>query len=223
MSSEKSNFGRRTWDRDEYLQLKKSNQLQTSFASKLNTLQTNNKQLYDKLYQKYGTQNYDTLLATQLKDVNKLMLKSSNDDGSTARKGKKFGFYCELCDFTFNNNMQFVDHLNEKQHFDNFEKVFGQEYVRDKRDNDDIPLSEFNQTVSSLLKIYQKELKTKLKKSLPTKNASSSSGVQNQVAKPEDKDKLKRSKLKKNKKKQKKQPNATKDDIAKIMGFNKFK
>ncbi|KAL6948819.1 hypothetical protein ACO0QE_001292 [Hanseniaspora vineae] len=223
MSTQQSNFGRRTWDRDEYLQLKKSNQLQSSHANKLTTLTTDNKQLYDKLYQKYGTQNYETLLSTQLKDVNKLMLKSSNDEGFTARRGKKFGFYCELCDFTFNNNMQFVDHLNEKQHFDNFEKIFGEEYVRDKRDNDDIPLSEFNKTVSSLLKQYQKELKSESKKNLSSKNASSSTGASIQVTKPPNEDNLKKTKPKKNKKKQKKQTNAAKDDIAKIMGFKAFK
>ncbi|WPG98983.1 Hypothetical protein R9X50_00178500 [Acrodontium crateriforme] len=32
------------------------------------------------------------------------------------KRGKSAGFYCEVCDLTFKDNLQFVEHLNSKQH-----------------------------------------------------------------------------------------------------------
>lgn len=32
------------------------------------------------------------------------------------KKGKGAGFYCDACDLTFKDNLQFVEHLNSKQH-----------------------------------------------------------------------------------------------------------
>jgi len=32
------------------------------------------------------------------------------------KRGKGAGFYCEDCDLTFKDNLQWVDHLNSKQH-----------------------------------------------------------------------------------------------------------
>jgi U4/U6.U5 tri-snRNP component SNU23 len=32
------------------------------------------------------------------------------------KRGKGAGFYCEVCDLTFKDNLQFVEHLNSKQH-----------------------------------------------------------------------------------------------------------
>ncbi len=34
----------------------------------------------------------------------------------TGRRGRGAGFYCESCDLTFKDNLQWVDHLNSKQH-----------------------------------------------------------------------------------------------------------
>lgn len=34
----------------------------------------------------------------------------------TGRRGRGAGFYCEDCDLTFKDNLQWVDHLNSKQH-----------------------------------------------------------------------------------------------------------
>ncbi|KAK7509318.1 uncharacterized protein IWZ02DRAFT_159339 [Phyllosticta citriasiana] len=37
--------------------------------------------------------------------------------GSAAgKRGRGAGFYCEACDLTFKDNLQFVEHLNSKQH-----------------------------------------------------------------------------------------------------------
>lgn len=35
---------------------------------------------------------------------------------AVGKRGKGAGFYCEACDLTFKDNLQFVDHLNSKQH-----------------------------------------------------------------------------------------------------------
>jgi len=32
------------------------------------------------------------------------------------KRGRGAGFYCEACDLTFKDNVQFVDHLNSRQH-----------------------------------------------------------------------------------------------------------
>ncbi len=36
--------------------------------------------------------------------------------GATGKRGRGAGFYCEECDLTFKDNLQFVDHLNSRQH-----------------------------------------------------------------------------------------------------------
>lgn len=38
---------------------------------------------------------------------------------STGKRGRGAGFYCPDCDLTFKDNLQFVDHLNSKQHLSN--------------------------------------------------------------------------------------------------------
>ena len=35
---------------------------------------------------------------------------------SQGKRGKSAGFYCDVCDLTFKDNLQFVEHLNSKQH-----------------------------------------------------------------------------------------------------------
>ncbi|KAI9711262.1 MAG: U4/U6.U5 snRNP associated protein [Bogoriella megaspora] len=35
---------------------------------------------------------------------------------SVGKRGKGAGFYCEACDLTFKDNLQYVEHLNSKQH-----------------------------------------------------------------------------------------------------------
>lgn len=38
---------------------------------------------------------------------------------AVGKRGRGAGFYCEDCDLTFKDNLQFVDHLNSKQHLMN--------------------------------------------------------------------------------------------------------
>ncbi|KAF2149365.1 hypothetical protein K461DRAFT_281726 [Myriangium duriaei CBS 260.36] len=35
---------------------------------------------------------------------------------AVGKRGKGAGFYCDACDLTFKDNLQFVEHLNSKQH-----------------------------------------------------------------------------------------------------------
>jgi U4/U6.U5 tri-snRNP component SNU23 len=35
------------------------------------------------------------------------------------KRGRSAGFYCEACDLTFKDNLQYVEHLNSKQHLQN--------------------------------------------------------------------------------------------------------
>ncbi len=35
------------------------------------------------------------------------------------KKGRSAGFYCQECDLTFKDNLQFVEHLNSRQHLVN--------------------------------------------------------------------------------------------------------
>ncbi|KAL8835171.1 MAG: hypothetical protein Q9205_000729 [Flavoplaca limonia] len=47
-------------------------------------------------------------------NVGKTMLVPAG--ASTGKRGRGAGFYCQDCDLTFKDNLQFVDHLNSKQH-----------------------------------------------------------------------------------------------------------
>ncbi|KAI4129989.1 MAG: hypothetical protein LQ347_003545 [Umbilicaria vellea] len=38
---------------------------------------------------------------------------------ATGKRGRGAGFYCADCDLTFKDNLQFVDHLNSRQHLQN--------------------------------------------------------------------------------------------------------
>jgi U4/U6.U5 tri-snRNP component SNU23 len=64
------------------------------------------------------------------------------------KRGKGAGFYCDACDLTFKDNLQFVEHLNSKQHLVNtgesgevkratLEDVMERlEYLKRKRDDE---------------------------------------------------------------------------------------
>lgn len=48
------------------------------------------------------------------KDVNKVTLVPGT--ATTGKRGKGAGFYCEPCNLTFKDSIQYVDHVNSKQH-----------------------------------------------------------------------------------------------------------
>lgn len=47
-------------------------------------------------------------------NLNKTMLVPGS--AAVGKKGKGAGFYCEACDMTYKDSLQWVDHLNSKQH-----------------------------------------------------------------------------------------------------------
>ncbi|ODQ64579.1 hypothetical protein NADFUDRAFT_42889 [Nadsonia fulvescens var. elongata DSM 6958] len=46
--------------------------------------------------------------------LNKVMLVAQGT--SIGKRGRGIGFYCEVCDLTFKDNLQLIDHYNSKQH-----------------------------------------------------------------------------------------------------------
>lgn len=50
-------------------------------------------------------------------NVGKTMLVPAG--AATGKRGRGAGFYCADCDLTFKDNLQFVEHLNSKQHLQN--------------------------------------------------------------------------------------------------------
>ncbi|CAI4037808.1 hypothetical protein SMKI_04G1420 [Saccharomyces mikatae IFO 1815] len=141
-----SNFGRRTWDREEYAEKAKSGYDGQSLKSTLtpSELQT--------LKSKYI--NYDHLIKGSLKDLNRRKLTTNTDSLSSSKKGKKFGFYCDICNLTFKDTLQYIDHLNHKLHAIKFETLFDEPLIIDTRDNDEVPQEEFEQCYYDLVKRF---------------------------------------------------------------------
>lgn len=149
-----SSFGRRTWDRSEYAELAKQGQ-QTYEQSLKSTL--TDSQL-EQLKIKY-TDHY-ALIQSSLSDLNKRTLATGI---SSQKKGKQFGFYCELCNLTFKDNLQYIDHLNHKTHQLKFEAIFDESLICDTRDNDELRPEDFElcyrQVVDDFVKDHQRKVK----------------------------------------------------------------
>ncbi|EDO18482.1 hypothetical protein Kpol_1032p79 [Vanderwaltozyma polyspora DSM 70294] len=144
-----SNFGRRTWDREEYARLAREGN-DNSEEEKLR-LSLTDEQL-EQLKSMYS--DHDSLLKSGLDDLNKKVLAT----GVTSyKKGKQFGFYCKLCNMTFKDNLQYIDHLNHKIHQIKFEAIFDEPLILDIRDNDEIGIEEFATTYKRLIKGFIKD------------------------------------------------------------------
>ncbi|KAM3161856.1 C2H2-type domain-containing protein [Lachancea thermotolerans] len=142
-----SNFGRRTWDRDEYAELERESRGKlATIAEKLNPQQL------EKLKTRYS--NHALLVAEATQNSNERVLAPTI---TSYKKGKQFGFYCELCDLTFKDTLQFVNHLNHKTHQIKFELTFGESLILDLRDNEDVTVQEFEEVYSSLIRDFLKE------------------------------------------------------------------
>ncbi|AET40353.1 U4/U6-U5 snRNP complex subunit SNU23 Ecym_5617 [Eremothecium cymbalariae DBVPG len=134
-----STYGRRTWDRDEYKQLAKERNV-TSHLGELNSEQL------QKLKLKYT--DFHKLILDSIKDTKKRVITS----GLTSyKKGKQFGFYCDLCDMTFKDTLQYIDHLSHKIHQIKFEQIFNEPLILDQRDNEQLPLDEFSREYKSFV------------------------------------------------------------------------
>ncbi|CAI1899181.1 hypothetical protein SEUBUCD650_0D01480 [Saccharomyces eubayanus] len=141
-----SNFGRRTWDREEYAEQARSGYDDQSLKNTLTPVEL------QALKTKYTS--YDRLIKASLKDLNKRKLTANNESLSSSKKGKKFGFYCDICNLTFKDTLQYVDHLNHKLHAIKFENLFDEPLVLEIRDNDDIPQEEFEKRYNDLVKEF---------------------------------------------------------------------
>lgn len=123
-------FGRRTWDREKYALLAESGgqekglNLSTDALTKLQERYTDHKKLVKSLSLGLKEKHIVTGL-------------------TSTKRGKQFGFYCELCHLTFMDSLQFIDHLNHQAHAVRFESLFREPLVKDLRDNDEVPLEEF--------------------------------------------------------------------------------
>lgn len=99
--TDKGDFGRRTWDREEYAKL-----AQERWEAEKEKKTKGLTQAEDHVPISRDSLNFSA-------NLNKRQVVT----GEIVRtRGKAFGFYCEVCDLTFKDNLKFVDHLNSKPH-----------------------------------------------------------------------------------------------------------
>lgn len=176
-------FGRRTWNRDEYKDSNEKSHLE-ELREKLNDTQI------QQLKQRYT--DYDGLLKKSMGGLNKRVLVANV---SSYKRGHQFGFYCDLCDLTFKDTLQYIDHLNHKAHELKFEEFFGEPLIIEKRDNDDIPIEEFKKDYLEQMRLFVKE---------------------HRITKIDD------TNVRKKKKPMNKNKGNDFDDMSKLMGFSSF-
>lgn len=143
-----ANYGRRTWDREEYALLAEEDPIKHEELLK-NTLSSTQLQ---QLKAKYT--DHHRLIEESMDSLNKKVLATGIN---SYKKGKQFGFYCEICDLTFKDTAQYIDHLNHKTHQIRFESIFGEKLISDSRDNDEIPLEEFKREYKTLVNQFLRQ------------------------------------------------------------------
>lgn len=108
---------RKTWDREEYAQ---------KAAEREARIKEEGKAKYEaaisgkKYHRRASTppDARDTEARKQRLDVSAQIGKISLVPAGSAvgKRGKGAGFYCDACDLTFKDNLQFIEHMNSKQH-----------------------------------------------------------------------------------------------------------
>lgn len=107
---------RKKWDREEYAKKAAEDEAKAKAESKARY----EAKLAGKKW--HAPVDYSTLDATTSRssrlDVASMVGKTTivPQGASLGKKGKGAGFYCPDCDLTFKDNLQFVEHLNSKQH-----------------------------------------------------------------------------------------------------------
>ncbi|RPB03242.1 hypothetical protein L873DRAFT_1670748, partial [Choiromyces venosus 120613-1] len=107
---------RRTWNREEWASKAQTRESQDRAASKLH----HEAKLAGKKFHRPPTPpdaSSTTARAGRLnleENLNKTTLVPAG--AGVGKKGRGAGFYCEACDLTFKDSLQWVDHLNSKQH-----------------------------------------------------------------------------------------------------------
>ena len=118
-SSSDTSF-RRTWDREEYAEKAAQRDQKTREEGKARYEAA----LAGKKYHRRASTPEDA----RGTEARKARLNVADQVGKTqlvpagagqGKRGKGAGFYCDACDLTFKDNLQFVEHLNSKQHLVN--------------------------------------------------------------------------------------------------------
>jgi U4/U6.U5 tri-snRNP component SNU23 len=110
---------RKTWDTAEYARKAKAEEEQRREEGKARY----EAKLEGKKYHKYVDK--DLLDSTSARgsrlDVASMIGKSTLVPAGSAigKRGRGAGFYCEACDLTYKDNVQYIEHLNSKQHLVN--------------------------------------------------------------------------------------------------------
>ncbi|ODH49499.1 hypothetical protein GX48_04441 [Paracoccidioides brasiliensis] len=107
---------RKTWDREEYAQKAAATEAKSKEESKARY----EAKLAGKKY--HAPVDFSSLEATSSRserlNVASMVGKTTIIPAGSAvgKRGRGAGFYCPDCDLTYKDNMQFVEHLNSKQH-----------------------------------------------------------------------------------------------------------
>lgn len=128
MSSKQNAYGsatsdtsfRRTWDKEEYAERAKAEEAKQKEESKARY----EAKLAGKKYIRRASTPPDarqTEARKQRLDVGSQVGKISlvPASASVGKRGRGAGFYCEVCDLTFKDNLQLVEHYNSRQHLVN--------------------------------------------------------------------------------------------------------
>jgi len=108
---------RRTWDKEEYAQRAATKDVKSREEAKARY----EAKLAGKKYHRRAStppDARDTEARSHRLDVGQLIGKTTLVPAAAAvgKRGRGAGFYCESCDLTFKDNLQYVEHLNSKQH-----------------------------------------------------------------------------------------------------------
>jgi U4/U6.U5 tri-snRNP component SNU23 len=119
-SKESDTSFRKTWDKAEYAALAKSRDAKAAEEAKAR----HEAALAGKKYHRRASTPPDareTEARSQRLDVGSMLGKTQLVPAGAAvgKRGRGAGFYCEACDLTFKDNLQFVEHLNSRQHLVN--------------------------------------------------------------------------------------------------------
>ncbi|KAI5296876.1 L-galactonate dehydratase, partial [Ascosphaera pollenicola] len=127
MADHKSAYGtpssdtafRKTWDREEYASKAAADEAKAKEERKARY----EAKMQGKKY--FAPVDWSSLEATTSRarrlDVASMVGKTTIVPAGSAvgKRGRGAGFYCQDCDLTFKDNLQFVEHLNSKQHLVN--------------------------------------------------------------------------------------------------------
>lgn len=108
---------RRTWDRSEYAERAADREVKTKEEGRARYEAAAQGKKYIRRASTPPDARESEARRTRLdigSQIGKTMLVPAS--AAVGKRGRGAGFYCDACDLTFKDNMQFVEHLNSKQH-----------------------------------------------------------------------------------------------------------